>query len=235
MKKKAETGKSLGEQIAEDLIRYIIDNNLPRGAKLPNELELTHLLEVGRSTLREAVRSLVSRHVLEVRQGAGTFVAEHRLGVPDDPLGFTFIQDKEKLTMDLLEIRLSIEPRIAALAAQAASADDIREIKALAQEVEDLINAGEDHSYKDVEFHTRIAQSSRNLVVPNLMPIIQQAIMLFVNTTNRVLVKETIETHRLIANAIEEHDPIGASDAMTLHIIHNRNNLKTLFRQGKCP
>ncbi|AEF85669.1 GntR domain protein [Treponema primitia ZAS-2] len=231
MKKNTEIGKSLGEQVSEDLIRYIIDNNLPRGAKLPNELELTRLLGVGRSTIREAVRSLVSRNVLEVRQGAGTFVAEHRLGVPDDPLGFTFIRDKEKLTMDLVEVRLSIEPRIAAMAARAASDEDIRELKALAREVEDLIHAGEDHSHKDVEFHTRIAQSSRNLVVPNLMPIIQQSIILFVNTTHRVLVKETIDTHRLIVDAIEEHDSIGASDAMTLHIIHNRNYLKTLFRE----
>jgi GntR family transcriptional repressor for pyruvate dehydrogenase complex len=96
--------------------------------------------------------------------------------------------------------------------------------------VEELINAGEDHSYKDVELHTRIAQSSRNLVVPNLMPIIQQSIILFVNTTHRVLRKETIDTHRLIVDSIEKHDPIGASDAMTLHIIYNRNNLNALFR-----
>lgn len=225
----AEHTKPLSEQATEWLINYIIANDLQAGDKLPNEFELAQLCGVGRSTLREAVKQLVSRNVLEVRQGAGTFVTGEQMGVSDDPLGLTFIRDKRKLVMDLLEIRMVLEPRIAAMAAANATEEDIAKIRRLADEVEQKIYAGEDHMQKDIDFHAAISESSKNLVVPNLTPIIQHAISLFVNITNRKLGKETIESHRAVVEAIEQHDAMAASDAMTLHLIHNRNNLKKLF------
>jgi GntR family transcriptional repressor for pyruvate dehydrogenase complex len=75
----------------------------------------------------------------------------------------------------------------------------------------------------------KIAESSGNIVVPNLLPVIQQAIALFVNATNHVLRSETIETHRGIIDTIEARNPITASDAMTLHIMYNRMALGKLF------
>lgn len=226
-----ENTKPLAETTADQLVAYIIDNELNTGDKLPNEFELARLLGVGRSTLREAVRALASRNVLEVRQGAGTFVAQHQVGVAEDPLGFTFIRDKRKLIMDLLEIRMALEPRIAAMAALEATPEDIAEMRRLCLEVEELIAAGENHIQPDIAFHTKIAESSHNLVVPNLMPIIQNAISLFVNTTNRQLREETIETHRMILEAIEAKDPLAASDAMYTHILYNRNSIRKLFKQ----
>lgn len=226
-----DNSKPLAEQAEDKLIQYIIDNDLQAGSKLPNEFELAELFGIGRSTLREAVKALASRNVLEVRQGAGTFITEDRMGVPDDPLGFTFIKDKQKLAMDLLDIRMAIEPRIASLAAVNATTDDILKMQTLAFEVEQLILANEDHMQKDIELHTAIAESSQNLVVPNLLPIIQHAISLFVNITNRKLGQETIETHREIVDAIARHDPLSAADAMTLHITYNRKNLMEIYRE----
>lgn len=225
--------RTLTEQSAQKLIDYIMENDLSTGAKLPNEFELAGLLGVGRSTLREAVKSLVTRNVLEVRQGAGTFVAERRLGVADDLLGFTFIKDKKKLIMDLLEMRMAIEPCIAATAANEATAEDVAEMRELCWQVEKRIEANEDHMEPDIAFHVKLAESSRNLVVPNLMPMIQNAISLFVNVTNRQLREETIETHRMIVDAVEQRDPLAASDAMFMHIIYNRNNLRKTFREAE--
>ena len=224
-----ENAKSLAEQAAERLVEYIIQNHLKAGSKLPNEFELAQLLGVGRSTVREAVKSLVSRNVLEVRQGAGTFVARRSVGVAEDPLGFTFIKDKHKLIMDLLEIRMAIEPRIAAMAAIAAAPQDITEMRTLCREIEELILADSDHMERDIALHVKIAESSRNLVVPSLIPIIQNAVSLFVDATDRSLRDETIRTHRMIVDGIESHDPVAASDAMSMHIIYNRDNLRKLF------
>ena len=67
----AEENRSLAGQTADALIAYIVDRGLEQGDRLPNEKELSGLLGVGRSTLREAVRMLSSRNILEARQGAG--------------------------------------------------------------------------------------------------------------------------------------------------------------------
>ncbi|MDR3284449.1 MAG: FadR family transcriptional regulator [Treponema sp.] len=222
--------KPLVESTIERLIDYIIKNDLEPLQKLPTELELASLLSVGRSTVREAVKALVGRNILEVRQGAGTFMARQRLGVSTDPLGLTFVKNKRKLIKDLLEVRMMIEPRIAALAALAATQEDITVIHALRKEIEELISSGEDHTQKDIEFHMKIAESSNNIVLPTLTPAIQQAISLFVDVTNRTLRTETIETHRAISDAIEAHNPIAAHDAMTLHIVYNRTHIANLFK-----
>jgi DNA-binding FadR family transcriptional regulator len=63
------------------------------------------------------VKLLVSRNVLEIRRGKGTFVTL-RPGVADDPLGLAFFKDKHKLASDLIDIRLILEPQIAGFAAQ---------------------------------------------------------------------------------------------------------------------
>ncbi|MDR1637083.1 MAG: FCD domain-containing protein [Treponema sp.] len=221
-----ETDKSLVELTADRLIKYIIDNHLEAGEQLPNEYDLTRLLNVGRSTVREAVRSLSSRNILEVHQGAGTFLAGKALGIAEDPLGFTFIQDKKKLTLDLLDIRLAIEPRMAAKASQEATAEEIAELRVLLDETEALILGGQDQRQKDIELHVKIAQISRNLVVPNLIPIIQQAISYYLDVENQALRDETLKTHRLIVDAIGNHDAVKAMDAMTLHVLYFMNILR---------
>ena len=111
-------------------------------------------------------------------------------------MGFTFINDKEKLVRDLLEIRFLIEPYIAQMAALNATDEDISKIEGLCDEVERLFIGGEDHTQADIEFHNAIASSSKNLVVPRIVPIINSSIPLFVQVTNRTLKNETIETHR---------------------------------------
>lgn len=67
-----DTGKSLTERVADEIVRTIIGKELNPGDKLPNEFELAAKLGVGRSTVREAIKALVSRNVVEIRRGAGT-------------------------------------------------------------------------------------------------------------------------------------------------------------------
>ena len=67
-------------------------------------LFLAKEMGAGRSSLREAMKLLASRNIVTIKQGSGTYIAS-KPGVVDDPLGFTFINDKEKLVRDLLEIR----------------------------------------------------------------------------------------------------------------------------------
>lgn len=153
-------------------------------------------------------------------------------------MGFTFVGDKQKLGEDLLEIRFLLEPPIAARAASNADEEDIKRIQTLCNEVEQLLMEGKEHAEKDIEFHTAIGMSSKNIVVPRLLPIINSSIPLFIHLTGNVLRQETIETHREITNAIAAHDPSWAHDAMYLHLVYNRNRInlakKNLLDKRNC-
>ncbi len=225
-----EITKSLGEVTSEKIIKLIVNNNLKIGDKLPNEYELADKLGVGRSTIREAIKALVSRNILEIKRGSGTFI---RCGVADDPLGLIFIKDKLKLAVDLLEIRFMIEPKIASLAAINATKEDIEEMSKLCNEVEKLILNGIPHMEKDIEFHTAIARSSKNLVTTNLVPIINKSISVLIDITNTQLKNETIETHKEILNAIKNKNANEAHDAMLLHLAYNRRNIKSIIDKNK--
>lgn len=219
-----EDNKSLAGQTAHLLIQYIVDNNLEKGQKLPNENFLCEMCNVGRSTLREAVRMLVSRHILETRQGAGVFICENT-GVSDDPLGFTFIKDKYKLIMDLAEFRMLVEPRSAALAAVNATPEQINELAKMAEDIEHLYVSGQSYTRLDAAFHGKLGQMSGNVVLPSLEPIIMSAITYF-NNMGRTLERDiTITSHYQIVDAIRNHNPVAAEDAMYLHLVYTRNIL----------
>ena len=109
--------KLLGEQIEEELMNYILQEPVEIGQKIPNEFELAEKFGVGRSTVREAVKGLVSKGILEVRRGSGTFVIS-TCSPEEDPLGLSKLQDKFKLALELFEVRLMLEPDIAAQAAE---------------------------------------------------------------------------------------------------------------------
>lgn len=223
----SENQKLLAEQVSDQIIQLIIGQNLVSGQKLPNEFELASSLKVGRGTVREAVKLLISRNVLEIRRGKGTFVSRE-LGITEDPLGLAFFKDKYKLTLDLIEIRFMLEPQIAAAAAGKATKADIAEMKQLCIEIERLVNAGENYTHVDVELHTCIAQSTRNLVMPTLIPIIDNGIELFNIFPYHVERMKALQFHREIIDAIEAHDAVRASNAMIEHLSYNKRNLEGL-------
>lgn len=166
--------KPLGARIEDELMRYILQEPVEPGHKIPNEFELAEKFGVGRSTIREAVKGLVSRGILEVRRGSGTYVI-NTSSVDEDPLGLGKIEDKYKLALDLFDVRLMIEPEIAGLACRNAAEEDLKKLKRLCDETERLYVGGSNHISKDVEFHTCIAHCSKNQVVETLVPVPEHA------------------------------------------------------------
>ena len=214
--------KLLASQVEDALMDDILNKPVPIGEKIPNEYELAEMYGVGRSTIRETVKSLVSKGILEVRQGSG-----------NDPLGFSKYEDKYKLALELFEVRLMLEPEIAALAAQKATEQDKEEIVRLCDEVEDFYRAGKNHTKKDQAFHAAIAKASGNSVVESLMPTIHTAIITFVNLTYHKLMEETIQTHRAVTEAIVQGDSVGAKCAMIMHLTYNRQMLVKMMQERK--
>ncbi|RRD95483.1 FadR family transcriptional regulator [Clostridiales bacterium COT073_COT-073] len=223
--------KLLAEQIEEQIYHFILDTPFKVGDKLPNEFILAEKFEVGRSTIREAVRLLAAKGVLEVRHGAGTYVIS-TTPFDLDPLGLQRIEDKIGLAMDLADVRMLLEPGIAEMAATKATDEDIATLKRLCDVVEQKIKKGEEYMKEDIAFHTAVAASAKNKVLEQLIPVIDTAVMMFVNVTHKKLTNETILTHRAVVDAIADRDPIGARSAMMMHMTYNREMIKKIKKEA---
>ena len=217
---------SLVEQTANRIVEYFEKNDLKVGDKLPNEYTLAQDLEVGRSTLREAVKMLVSKNILEVRQGSGTYITSLTETVID-PLGFGEIDNHMKLTQDLFEVRFLIEPQMASLAAQHITDKEVAVLERLEKALEKEIHSDGDIHFKlDIQFHSSIAEASRNVAMQQLIPIIIQSIKLYNDFfTSEQSKANTIRAHREIVRAIKNRDAVAARDAMLLHLADNRRTL----------
>ena len=205
--------KTLAEQVADGIMNLIQETPYKAGDKLPTEKELCESTGAGRNTVREALKILASRNVLEIRQGAGTFVSEKQ-GIPDDPLGFSMVNDHVKLTKDLLQVRIMLEPQIAALAAQCAKEHEIKELEA-------AMKKREDYSELDTKFHTKIAQCTHNIVMENLLPVIGKGVAVFAKEVAQTEYDRTWISHRKIFCYIRDHKPFEAEMEMQYHLLYN--------------
>lgn len=175
-------------------------------------------LGVGRGTLREGIKLLAARNILDIRQGAGSYVS-HQRGIPDDPLGLTFIEEDSELIVDMLDVRLLFEPHVARLAAARAGEEEKAEIMAQAEEVERCIKEGVSYVAADARFHRLIAEASGNKVFGNLTYILNTSI-----AQNIAITKDaqrdsnTIRYHRKIAQAIIDKQPDDAASYMNMHL-----------------
>ena len=223
---------TLSEKVADHIIKYIQENQLQEGDRLPNEKFFIEKLNVSRSTIREAMRMLSYRSIVVIRQGSGTYIS-NLPGVTDDPLGLKFKYDKEKVIKDLLEIRYMMEPTIASYCAQRASKEDIKEIVSLSEQLYKKINHGEDHTEEDVAFHCKIAQSAGNDILNVLFPHIVEGIRLFASLLGNRILGDIAIDHDRIAQAISKRDAMGAYNAMLVHLERNKYALKDIHDQKK--
>ena len=224
--------QALTERIEERLFQYILDEKLPVGTKLPNEYQLANQFDVSRGTIREAVKLLVSRGILNVKHGSGTYISS-TTPLREDLLGLKTIEDKFQLALDLTDVRLMLEPNIAEMAALNRTNEEIELLVKYCDAVRKKIEAGEDYLNEDVIFHSHIAKCSHNMVVKPLMPIIDAAVILIANITRKELLEATIETHDQVVNCIIDQDSMGARAAMSMHLALNRNVIKQKCKRNR--
>ena len=216
--------RPLSASVEERIIQIIKETGMQPGDRLDTEKELAQRLGVGRNTVREAIKGLVSRNILVVRQGSGTFLAP-RPGVPDDPLGLTFLPRDRQMAVDLLDVRLMLEPEIAALAAERAGEGDVKRLETQCDRVEKLIREERPYQEADVEFHRCVALASGNRVVATLVPVIHSSAVLNIDLTRNELRENTLRSHRELVEAIRRKDPRSARYAMIVHLAENRRHL----------
>lgn len=218
--------KNLSQEVADELYSLIVAGKeyLP-GDKLPNEIELAARMGVGRTTLREALRGLATKGILDVRRGTGTFVAEN-INVLED-LG---VQPGNVLRLrlrDIYEARLLFEPELAAIACRKATDKEIANILSLGAKIEEIIRTNGDRTEAEQAFHRAIAAAAHNEFLLQVFPVIEQAIAdsVRLNPGPGALVEDTIRDHLMVMDFLQRRDAEGAKNAMSIHIHHSINNL----------
>ena len=216
--------RKLPEQIADKLREMIIQEGLKTGNKLPAEAELMVRFGVSRSTVREAVKILQTEHIVDIRQGQGTFLCAMP-GLADDPLGLRFA-NQEDLTAQLLQTRLLIEPSVAALAAQRRTEEHLQEMKLLLDKMDNAYLHGENYTPYDAQFHSVIAECTGNDVIRRLLPTIHESIQAGYHHTRRVegSYQRASQCHLELYRSIAEHDSERARQAAQRHMIQTMND-----------
>jgi GntR family transcriptional repressor for pyruvate dehydrogenase complex len=215
--------KRMSDQVFEQLKDLIFRGQLKPGERLMTERELAQNLGVSRPTVREAINKLVAMHLLEHRQGQGTFVNPPNAGADKNPLA-AVINGQDASLMDLLEVRLGLECNAVALAARRATEEDVRQIEKSVQEMAVAVGEGNLGSDADITFHMAIAYATKNIVQIHIMKSLYDLIFYGIQENLQHLYSEPInldkilQQHTDILNAIRQRDADEAYAAMKRHI-----------------
>ena len=217
--------ENLSQRTAETLKKMIVEEHKYKyGEKLPNENELSQELGISRTTLREAIRTLISVGILVVKRGKGTYVSEEidQYAQEIDINDFT----KNQVTLrDLYEARLIFEPEAAALACKRATDDEINEILRLGEICQaELKNdpRGDKRIESESAFHGAILKASHNEFLGHFFPILSNTVRktIEMNYNLETIAEEAYKDHIMIMNFLKNRDSVGVKSAITIHLHH---------------
>jgi len=213
------------DEVVQQVESLILEGVLRVGDKLPGERDLASQLEVSRPILRDALRSLEERGLLNTRHGGGTFVADI-VGQVFTPQMVELIAAHPKATADYLEYRRDIEGMAADYAARRATAEDRALLDGIMSRME-AANAGDDFDAEaqiDVEFHNAIGECAHNII---LLHTLRSCYRLLADGVffSRSLIytmpgtrEQLLAQHKAIHHAVVSGHAAGARAAAETHI-----------------
>lgn len=210
--------ETAADKVAQQLRGLIEHGELKPGDKIPSERELCDIMSVSRIAVREAIKGLAAKGLLEVRSGEGTYVKSFSSHDLIDPLSAILMN--EKSLRELLEFRWVIEVQLAGLAAERASEEDIQNIEKSLRDVEHDAMERIDYQEHDIAFHNAIASASGNTLLTAMMnqagELIREAIKHTISLPGAF--QRVYKIHADIFENIRLKDVQGAQKAMSAHL-----------------
>jgi DNA-binding FadR family transcriptional regulator len=225
--------RSLTYQLASALAADIMEGRLASGSRLPTEQEMVEANGVSRTVVREAVAALRADGLVTVRQGVGAFVAENvRRPFRIDVEGLRSVRQ----AIEVMELRTGIEIEAASLAAERASAAQLRNMAEACRAIDLAIERDEAAIDEDFAFHVSIAEATGNPQFAGFLQYLGRAIIprktVRVNSPNmpnsRAYLKTFQAEHRDILAAIRARVPAQARSAMRRHLLNSRKRYQKL-------
>ena len=160
--------ETVTEKIVTQIRNLIQNGELSAGSKLPSERQLAKLLQVGRPSLREALKGLSLLGILEHRPGEGTFVTDADDERAFEPINIYLSLQKGTL-QDIIEARQYLDIAAVGLAAERRTSDDLKEMSAALQAMQASLDNREDFFDHDLAFHQSYCKATKNKIIENLL------------------------------------------------------------------
>ncbi|MEU1590885.1 FadR/GntR family transcriptional regulator [Micromonospora sp. NPDC005710] len=215
---------NLARAVTAELVERIVRGTHPSGSSLPPEPILCETFGVSRTVVREAVKILQEKGLVQVRQGAGTLVTPPSQWDMLDELVLAAtiaVDDSLAILDDLVVTRRVLESDMANVAARLADAATIDQLRAMVDRMDELVDDHVTYHDYDRAFHDTIMQASGNRIARGVVRALESQVIntaRYMGRTERALCVASNQGHRRIYERIAAHDPNGAAEAMFTHI-----------------
>lgn len=232
---KPVTRTTLSEQVAVQLAKELESKRWKPGERLPSEAELCEVFNVGRSTLREALKSLSFIGMIQMRAGGGSFVADHRSKYMEGTLLLAKgVLNTEEDVNDLCEVRMLIETEVAGLCAQRATEQDFKALERIVREMKISISeGGENFGDLDLSFHIAISAACKNKVLAELLKHIQEGLQELIDKSLHLSagMELAYRQHRALLDGLKQRNPALARRAMRTHLRAFQRGYRVLLQK----
>jgi GntR family transcriptional regulator, transcriptional repressor for pyruvate dehydrogenase complex len=214
-----EREPKLADKVADLMLERILSGQLSVGDRLPSERELGEQFGVSRTVIREAVRALLAKGVLEARAGSGLRVVAVGPATVSESMNL-YVRGGGLDFQHVHEVRRMLEVHITGLAAERAAEDDIDRLAAVHDQMAASLGDFEAAALHDLEFHRAIARATHNELFLVLMDSIGHALLDIrrANIARGGTGPLTVEEHGEILAALRARDPKRARTAMRTHL-----------------
>ena len=217
------TSRRLHEQVLDALVERIVSGEFATGDSLPSEAHLCEAYGVSRSSVREALRVLAEKGLIEVRHGLGTRVNPPETWDFMDALVLSVRRKSGAITpilYELHEAREIVEREAAALAAERANAQDLATLQAALEKMRASLSDATAFADADFTFHRTIIEATRNRVLQRMASPIRELLEFAIQVTAPIPgeLQRACDEHLAIYDAVRAGDPAAAREAMRDHM-----------------
>ena len=210
----------LYEQIVQQIEESILKGDLKPGDQLPAERELAQRFGVSRTAVREAVKALREKGLVEAYSGRGTFITDGTSQAVRQSLDLMVRIGQPEGSTHLAEVRAILEPEIAALAALRAQESDLVVLREAVAVMDRAQRDPDAYIEADLDFHLALAEAASN---PLILSLIDSIVGLLREQRLRIFnvpggPERGQYHHKRILEAMEQRDPEKASEAMRAHL-----------------
>jgi len=210
----------LYEQIVQQIEESVLDGTLKEGAQLPAERDLALQFGVSRTAVREAIKTLHEKGLVEAMPGRGTFVTNGTPNSMRQSLDRIVKNDQPNGTAWLVEFREILEPEIAALAATRGDEEDLAAMREAVAIMDSAKKDPDEFIEADRDFHLALAEAAAN---PFILSLIDSIVGVLREQRIRIFhvdggPERGQYHHKRILEAVEHRDALGAREAMKAHL-----------------
>ncbi|WP_201846471.1 FadR/GntR family transcriptional regulator [Streptomyces endocoffeicus] len=206
-------------ELTRRLLGYLLSGELKPGQRIPSERQLAETLSTGRSTVREAIKSLSLLGLLEQRVGDGTYLSRSTSDLLPQVIEWGLLLGEKSLE-DLLEARHHLEVQLAGWAAERRTEQQLERLQDLARQMRDAGDDFDAYAAADIAFHLQVAEASGNTVLTSVLTNIQSLLRAWASRVIRTAgeTKTSLAMHEPILKAVERRDAEAARQAMRAHM-----------------